>query len=211
MGGCGRAMSGARSKPDTPAYFDAMFDSNDDPWGYANRWYEERKRALTLACLPARRYGLGYEPGCANGELSAALAARCDHLLASDGVDRAVELARMRLRDAFNVEVFKAWVPDDWPDRQFDLVVLSEFLFYVTPKALDRIVEKVVDTLASDGVVLACHWRLPIKDCVLNGDSVHARLAELLPLPNVCSVLQPECLLDVWTKAPTAATLDGLA
>jgi len=117
----------------------------------------------------------------------------------------------MRLRDAFNVEVFKAWVPDDWPDRQFDLVVLSEFLFYVTPKALDRIVEKVVDTLASDGVVLACHWRLPIKDCVLNGDSVHARLAELLPLPNVCSVLQPECLLDVWTKAPTAATLDGLA
>jgi SAM-dependent methyltransferase len=154
---------------------------------------------------------MGYEPGCANGELTAALAARCDRLLASDGVDRAVKLAHVRLRDFPNVDVFKAWVPDEWPDRQFDLIVLSEFLFYLTPDDLDRIASKAVASLAPNGVVLACHWRRPIKDCVLNGDLVHARLGELLQLPNVCSVVEPECRLDVWSSAPTAATLDGLA
>src|ERR1700712_2065045 len=75
-----------------PAYFDAMFQASADPWKYKERWYEERKRALTLACLPQRRYASGYEPGCANGELSAALAGRCDRLLISDGTAAAAEL-----------------------------------------------------------------------------------------------------------------------
>ena len=74
------------SRPDQPAYFDAMFAKSNDPWKFRSRWYERRKRALTLACLPSARYAHGFEPGCANGELSACLATRCDRLLVSDGV-----------------------------------------------------------------------------------------------------------------------------
>ena len=72
------------------AYFDGLFAASPDPWGFESRWYEHRKRALTLACLPSLRYRYGYEPGCANGELSAALADRCDRLLVSDGAEKAV-------------------------------------------------------------------------------------------------------------------------
>ena len=32
-------------------YFDQLFAGNDDPWAFRQRWYEQRKRALTLAVL----------------------------------------------------------------------------------------------------------------------------------------------------------------
>lgn len=76
--------------------FDGLFESNDGPWQMKQRWYEARKRALTLACLPRARCESGYEPGCADGELSAGLAERCDRLLISDGAAAAVALAQRR-------------------------------------------------------------------------------------------------------------------
>ncbi|NYS43147.1 SAM-dependent methyltransferase, partial [Pseudomonas syringae pv. actinidiae] len=63
------------------SYFDELFRNNDDPWAFKKRWYERRKRALTLAALPRERYRAIFEPGCANGELSADLAERCDTLV----------------------------------------------------------------------------------------------------------------------------------
>ena len=42
-----------------------LFEASDDPWSFKSRWYEARKRALTLAALPKLRYGRAYEPGCA--------------------------------------------------------------------------------------------------------------------------------------------------
>ena len=47
-----------------------------------------------MASLPRPHYKRGYEPGCANGELAAALAPRCDQLLVSDGVPAALDQAR---------------------------------------------------------------------------------------------------------------------
>jgi hypothetical protein len=41
----------------TPEYFESLFEGSDDPWQFRTRWYEARKRALRLACLPAAHYG----------------------------------------------------------------------------------------------------------------------------------------------------------
>lgn len=35
------------------SYFNELFLNSDDPWAFKQRWYERRKRALTLAALPA--------------------------------------------------------------------------------------------------------------------------------------------------------------
>ncbi|MFE7421819.1 hypothetical protein [Rhodococcus sp. NPDC057529] len=61
-----------------PSYFDAMYAASPDPWGFGDRWYEQRKYALTLAALPRPRYRRAFEPGCSIGILTAALAHRCD-------------------------------------------------------------------------------------------------------------------------------------
>ena len=86
----------------TPAeYFDTLFAANEDPWAFRQRWYEKRKRDLSLAALLHQRYERIFEPGCANGELSLALAERSDYFLGMDLCERAVDLARDRLRAAF--------------------------------------------------------------------------------------------------------------
>ena len=198
------------AQPDQPQYFEHLFAEDDDPWKFKSRWYERRKRALTLACLPANRYARGFEPGCANGELSAHLATRCDRLLVSDGVDRAVALASERLKSQSHVEVRKAWMPRDWPRDKFDLIVLSEFLFYLQPEAVEEIAWKAQETLLAGGVILACHWRHPIEHCNTTGDEVHAVLQRVIHLPRQGHVLESDLRLDVWSAAPSVATREGI-
>jgi Nodulation protein S (NodS) len=199
------------TRPDQPAYFDDMFAKSDDPWKFQSRWYERRKRALTLACLPAERYVSGFEPGCANGELSARLATRCERLLVSDGIDKAVALSRERLKGHSNIEVRKAWVPKDWPRDKFDLIVISEFLFYLQPEMVEEIARKAQETLMPGGVIVACHWRRQIEHCVVTGDSAHDMLDRCIDLPKQCHVLEPSLRLDVWSAGPSAAEKDGLS
>jgi SAM-dependent methyltransferase len=191
----------ARSMAISPAYFEAMFAANDDPWSFRSRWYETRKRAMTLASLPRARYHQAYEPGCANGELSADLAARCDRLLISDGTPRAVDIARERVSRLANVEVIEAWVPNDWPRERFDLLVISELGYFLSPDALDELIGKVRGSLKPGGTVLACHWRRPIEGCAMNGDEVQARIGELLGLTSLTRVVDADFLLEVWSLA----------
>src|SRR6202012_159072 len=79
-----------------PGYFDEIYASAADPWGLADRWYETRKYALSVALLPRERYGRAFEPGCSIGVLSTRLAPRCGQLLACDGAADAVASARAR-------------------------------------------------------------------------------------------------------------------
>ena len=205
-------MSETAASPAIDAtYFDALFDTGDDPWRFRTRWYEARKRALTLGCLPAPRYASAYEPGCANGELSAALAGRCDRLLVSDVADRAVELARARLRGFDHVTVSKACLPQDWPETSFDLVVLSELCYYLDREGLRTLARQVSASLQPGGSVLACHWRHQIAGCQLDGDQVHSVLEDQLKLPRLCSVVEPDLRIDVWSLDPrSVAEREGL-
>ncbi|HWH81451.1 MAG TPA: class I SAM-dependent methyltransferase, partial [Burkholderiaceae bacterium] len=81
-------------------------------------------------------------PGCANGELSAALAQRCDRLLISNGAQAAVESARWRVAGAPHVSVIRAWALRDRPDGRFDLIVISEVAYYLSVDDLDTLVAK---------------------------------------------------------------------
>lgn len=179
--------------------FDALFAASDDPWHFKERWYEARKRAMTLACLPRARYASGYEPGCANGELSAALAGRCDRLLISDGASAAVALAQQRTAALPNVRAVQAWVPDEWPETRFDLIVISELAYYLEASALAALGTKARASLEAGGDIVACHWRHPIEGCRMDGDAVHAALWRGLGLPRVWSLVDPDFRLEVWS------------
>ena len=200
--------------PDTPPNrtdFDALFRDSDDPWQFRSRWYESRKRALMLACLPAPRYGNAYEPGCANGEFSAALAGRCDRLLVSDGSSRAVEITRARVADFLHVQVRQAWLPSQWPEEIFDLVVISEVAYYLDAEALDAVALQTLASLRPGGTVLACHWRAPIDGCLFDGDEVHRRLGERLALPRLSRLLESDLVIDVWCEDPrSVAQREGI-
>jgi len=193
------------------SYFDTLYAAAEDPWDYRRRWYEARKRALTLAALPHARYASAFEPGCAIGELSAALAERCDRLLISDGCAAAVALARQRFAESSGVQVEQRLLPEQWPEERFDLVVFSEWGYYLDGDSLARLLARMRESLQEDGVLLACHWRHPIDGCMLDGDAVHHLLDAHLDLPRLSSHREDDFLLDVWGgSGESVARREGL-
>lgn len=193
------------------AYFDQLFDGNDDPWAFKQRWYERRKRALTLAALPRERYARIFEPGCANGELSAELATRCDRFVGCDTAATAVDLARERLGDFPRAEVIQARLPQQWPEGRFDLIVFSELGYYLSLDDLHRWIDRALASLTDDGQVLACHWRTPIDGCPLTAEEVHGALSLRLGMDQVFSHRESDFLLDVWSRdVMSVAQREGL-
>ena len=91
-----------------PEYFEDLYARHADPWGFADRWYEQRKRALLLASLPRPRFARAFEPGCSIGVLTAELAPRCDALLATDVAEGALSAARERLVATYDHDVTRA-------------------------------------------------------------------------------------------------------
>ncbi|WP_065242543.1 class I SAM-dependent methyltransferase [Pseudomonas sp. EpS/L25] len=186
------------------SYFDSLYANSTDPWDYRHRWYEARKRDLTLASLPHRRYARGYEPGCSTGELSRRLAERCDQLLVSDGNATAVATASARLADQSHVEVRHLLLPEEWPSGTFDLIVISEIGYYLGAVDLDALLESARRALLPGGVLLGCHWRHPIDGCVLTGDEVHERLAALPGLHRLSHLEETDFALTLWSSDPTS-------
>ncbi|MFJ7794273.1 SAM-dependent methyltransferase [Pseudomonas sp. NPDC096950] len=192
-------------------YFDGLFSGNDDPWAFRQRWYEQRKRAITLAALPRPHYRSIFEPGCANGELSAELASRCDRLLCCDTAAAAVTLARTRLSLFDNAEVRQSRLPAEWPEEKFDLIVISEIGYYLDADDLKRLIVLAEQSLTADGQLLACHWRPPIDGCPLNARQVHDLLHEHLHLPRLVLHQEADFLLELWSREPrSVAALEGL-
>ncbi len=188
---------------------DRLHRDQPDPWGVDVRWYEQRKRQLTLAALPRPHFRRGLEVGCSRGALAEDLAGRCDELVAVDRSPTAVARAGARLGELSHVTVEERDVPAQWPEGRFDLVVVSEVGYFLSPGDLDRLVARISDSLEPDGTVVLCHWRHRVEGWVLDGPDVHERFrASRLP-PEVAryedrdveiSVL---CSPDLWPD-PTA-------
>jgi SAM-dependent methyltransferase len=196
----------------TREYFDALYAKSDDPWRLGTRWYEERKRAVTVSALPHARYRRGLEIGCSTGELTAALAPRCAALLALDISSEAVARATARTRELGNVTVEHLDVTAGFPEGPFDLIVLSEVAYYWEPATLRAVVADLVAHLAEDATVVTCHWRHPVADYPQGGDEVARQLREALPLARLVSHEEEDFLLEVFSTDPrSVATQEGLA
>ncbi|MFZ2014238.1 MAG: bifunctional PIG-L family deacetylase/class I SAM-dependent methyltransferase [Nocardioides sp.] len=162
---------------------DLLHRRSADPWGTDSRWYEQRKRDLLLTVLPDQHVGRALEVGCSTGALTEALARRADRVVAVDRSAAAVAAAQRRLGDDHRVSVLELDIAAAWPDDgPFDLVVVSEVGYFLSPAGLDGLVERVASSLTPVGVVALCHWRHQVSGWLLDADGVHRRFAEG-PLP----------------------------
>lgn len=186
--------------------FDAFYAiAGDDPWGFADRWYEQRKRAITLAALPRERFARAFEPGCSIGVLTEQLAARCDDLLATDVSESALSVARGRNQRFGHVRIELRSVPAQWPTGSFDLVVLSEVGYYCGPLDLDRLAHRAAASLTPDGVLVACHWRHRVDQHPLSGDQVHDRLRLEPTLDVLAAHWEEDFVLEVFVRRPAVS------
>ncbi|MDJ0355942.1 PIG-L family deacetylase [Paenarthrobacter sp. PH39-S1] len=155
------------------AQFDAVHRNLAEPWSAPEAWYEERKRLLTLAALPARHYVSALEIGCSTGVLTRDLARRCDRVLGVDLSAEAVKTAARRTAGIPGVRTLQLAVPGHWPEGSFDVIVLSEVGYYLDHETLQQTLELMLGSLLPGGTLLACHWRHQISGWPLRGDEVH--------------------------------------
>lgn len=162
-----------------PELFAGLYRDGADPWQVRSSWYERRKREVLLAALPRERYRLAAEPGCGLGELTRALAGRCDRLVATDVVEEAVAATARRVADLPGVQALRSDVDDPraLPDGA-DLVVASELLYYLPPARVDAVLDRIAAALRPGGDLVVAHWRQWPAEAPCDGAAVHRRIVD---------------------------------
>jgi 2-polyprenyl-3-methyl-5-hydroxy-6-metoxy-1,4-benzoquinol methylase len=141
-----------------PGYFEALYARDSDPWRFASSEYEREKYARTLAALPAARYANALEIGCSIGVFTEQLAPRCERLLAIDAAEAPLVEAARRCRAQANVAFARMFVPSEWPQGTFDLVLLSEVLYYLQARDVAALADRVSGALAPRASAVLVHW-----------------------------------------------------
>jgi SAM-dependent methyltransferase len=181
-------------------YFDGMYAAAADPWGFEERWYERRKYAIALAMLPQQRYRAAFEPGCSVGVFTRMLAPRCGTLLSCDLAAAAVKATAARTPDLPQVRVEQRDIPRQWPSGRFDLIVLSEVLYYFSDHDLEQVLKHAAASLEPDGTLLAVHWRHPVAEYPRTGDDVHRVVAAQTGLARLASHVEPDFLAEIYIR-----------
>ncbi len=167
------------------SHFERLYAANPDPWDFATSDYERRKYDLTLAVLAGRRFGNAFEAGCSIGVLTARLAPRCAQLLAADIAPAAVAAAKERCGLLPQVRVEQRRLPAQWPAGRFDLILLSEILYFLTPEDLVATAKLCMNSLEAGGLALLVNYTGSTDD-PCSGDEAaeifaHATRAVLTP------------------------------
>ena len=186
-------------------YFADMYSAAPDPWHLAERWYERRKYAITVAMLPRPTYRHAFEPGCSIGVLTEYLAGRCDHVTATDVAQRALDAAAARLNRVGRldrVSLRRMSIDSDWPDEGFDLIVLSEVAYYLSASTLRQVLDRECARLGVGTTVVASHWRHRVADYPLTGDEANAVIAATDDLHQTALYSDDDVVITVFGKGP---------
>ena len=181
-------------------YFDDMYEAHQDPWNFETSPYEAGKYDRTLAALPNQTYVSALEVGCSIGVLTARLAPRCTHLLSLDLSELALDRARARCAELPQVQFERRQMPTEFPPGQFDLLVLSEVLYYHSPADLQLMLGRSVGALLPGGHLVAVHWTPVVHDYPQTGDQVHEVLLSVPGLKHRHGERHEQYRLDLFER-----------
>ena len=162
-------------------HFEALYRNAADPWHYVENDYEQGRFAATLKALPGARYRRACEIGCSIGVLTQMLAARCDEILGVDCSPKAIEQARIRLAALPHASIHLMRVPGQKPEGDFDLIVLSEVLYFFSDADLRAIAAFVTQRLTAGGTCILVNF-LGDTESPLGGDQAAQAFLALLPV-----------------------------
>jgi len=180
-------------------YFEALYARADDPWDFSTSDYEAAKYDQTLTALTQPVYRRALEVGCSIGVLTARLAQRCQSLVAIDVAERALAQARVRCEALSHIVFLKQRVPREWPAGRYDLVVLSEVVYYLSAADVGKLAHRIKRCVEPNGTVLLVHWT-GATDYPLSGDAAAKHFIE---------AVRPR-LQALWSHRAEAYRLDRL-
>jgi protein-L-isoaspartate O-methyltransferase len=188
--------------PVSQAAFEEKYCQSGDPWDFTGSRYERDRYELMLRSLMRTHYRRAFEPACSIGVLTAALAERCDEVLAIDIAPSAVVMARKRCANFPRVMISCADLAAQCAEGPFDLIVFSELGYYFEEAQLRRISDSLSAALEAGGELIGVHWLGTSEDHLLHGDQVHAILKDTLK--KSCAWIKGtrrrEFRLDTWRR-----------
>ena len=94
-----------------------------------------------------------------------------------DAAQSALVEAKRRCADLPAVRFEHMFVPEQWPEGGFDLILLSEVVYYLNPEDVGRLANRVTHSLAHGGSVILVHWT-GLTNYPLSGDEAAALFIE---------------------------------
>lgn len=173
------------------ARFDRLFADDPDPWDIDTSPYERGKREAALAALGKRRFARLLEVGCAGGALTERLVECADSIIAVDVSTKALELSSRRLSRFDCVELVAAEVPSYWPDGEFDAVILSEVLYFLSAEEIRTVSRLAHASLTAEGICLLVNWT-GANDLPVDGDRAVELFLDAAPW-HVAKARREEC------------------
>jgi 2-polyprenyl-3-methyl-5-hydroxy-6-metoxy-1,4-benzoquinol methylase len=158
-------------------YFEQLYQRDLDPWRFATSAYERAKYAATIDALGQRRFARALEVGCSIGVLTQHLADCCDAILGIDIAAAPLRMAKAYCCDRPQITFRRMAVPDQWPAGSFDLIILSEVLYFLSPADICRLVARVTGSLSPGGLILLVNW-LGATDNPCSGDEAASLFIE---------------------------------
>lgn len=150
-----------RSAYDLGRSLDLLYEGRQDPWGLDSPHfrYQQIKYATMLSLLPPRRYKRALDLGCGTGNLTRRLSARADQVLGIDVSQVAIAQAARRTNGQSNLRFQQgdALNLSRDLDNGFDLVVIADTLYYLSPlskEVLQAVRERVLRLLVPGGILL---------------------------------------------------------
>lgn len=183
------------------AYFDSLYADKSDPWDFEDSVYEARKYDATIDALGGERATRALEVGCSIGILTRRLAVRCDDLVATEVSSAALQQARTRCADLINIDFRLVSGAADGFDGAYDLIVLSEVVYYWDDADLDAVAAGIRVSLAPGGRLLLVHYTLE-TDYPKSGDDAVTALRSRLAgwVTGEFSRRADAYRLDVWRR-----------
>jgi 2-polyprenyl-3-methyl-5-hydroxy-6-metoxy-1,4-benzoquinol methylase len=164
------------------AHFQRIYEADPDPWRFRSSPYEQAKYRRTIGALGGRRFRAGLEVGCSIGVLTRMLARHCDSVLGVDLIERALAEARRTCEGMNSVSFVRMQVPAEWPAGRFDLVVLSEVLYFLSPEDVAATADRVLDSLRPNGAVVLVNWTGQSDDPCTGDEAAELFLAHARPV-----------------------------
>ena len=151
-------------------HLNSLYSDTSDPWGFEDSSYEQAKFRATRDALSRSHYRAVFELGCGNGQLARHLVSVADSYVGMDAVDKALQAARAAVPQG---EFVRGYYPCPLPARDFDLLILSEILYFLDHDGIARMGDDIM-SLWPRAEILCVTWLGPSGNALQGHEALAA-------------------------------------
>ncbi|WP_375396900.1 class I SAM-dependent methyltransferase [uncultured Sphingomonas sp.] len=155
--------------------FATKFSESDDPWLTFTDRDEAMKRRAILRALGPGPIGRVLELAAGNGSNSAAIAPRALRLDATEGTQEGTQLTAEAIAPWHRARALRLALPAPFPRPLYDVVVIAELLYYLSPRDMRAVAEAIARALRPGGTLVLAHHRIDYYDFAQHAGGIHER------------------------------------